>query len=137
LTEFQLLAAGLLLPSFRLAMSQNMWFELGALILKKRKSISRRQFKLAFKLDSALVTLIWRRLLSAGFTSLQPKHLLWTLHLLRTTNTNHQQVATALHTSIETLVEHTTTMLKCLDSALPEVSLYLFFAEQFDFVLTY
>lgn len=98
------------------------WLTLGSMVLSKRRVISEAAFKLNFKLNTKLTEIIWRRLnATGGNQNLNPKHLLWTLYLLKTSNPNHQQVAMALHTSYKTMKKHCCKTIKLLDQSLPNV----------------
>jgi hypothetical protein len=97
------------------------WRLLAAQVLQKGKAISPEVFKRFFKLPVSLVDLVWHKLNARFPGSLFPKHFLWTLHFLKTTNPLQEEVAQLLHTNKKTLKLHVRKVLLKLLVVLPKV----------------
>jgi hypothetical protein len=68
---------------------------------------------------------VWTTLKESYPERFQPKHLLWTMHFLKTTSTNIQEISTLLGTTQKTLKIHVKVVLQHLMNLLPEVQFYL------------
>lgn len=97
------------------------WLSLGAIILKRGKQLTEPQFKSSFKLSPYLANVVWDRLIQVEGNIAQAKHFLWTLHLLKTLDPNHSQVASFLNTNYKTMKLHVEKLLHHLLNALPDV----------------
>lgn len=111
------------------------WQYLGASVLKKNHPVSADVFKQFFKLSIPLVEVIWKRLKSR-FSDTSPKHLLWTLHLLKSKNPVHAEIAQMLHTNKKTLKTHVIKTLARLFIILPKVTKILLILCPFSFFIS-
>jgi hypothetical protein len=68
------------------------WLSLGAVVLRKKRSLSIREFKVYFRLEPFLVEKVYQRLVSKR-ANIVPQHLLWTLHFLKSPNPLHEHIA--------------------------------------------
>jgi hypothetical protein len=89
-------------------------------ILKKKGPASHGTFKKYFKLSCQLVDALWKKL-HVHFPEDNARELLWTLHFLKTTNTDVSEIAKTLGTSRETLTQQVKNVLNHLDQILPRV----------------
>jgi hypothetical protein len=96
------------------------WLYLGSAVLHNEHRISESNFKLSV----VLVELIWRKLYYSYPNILSPKHLLWTLHFLKSRNPYHSEIATFLHTNIKTLMQYVMKALVFLLLLLPKCDFY-------------
>jgi hypothetical protein len=95
------------------------WLAIGSTVLKHEKKLSPSQFRYHFKLQICLLEYLWKRLTS--HFQCDPKHLLWTLHFLKSKDPNEQGIASILNTDKKTLRLHVVETLEKLLKALPKV----------------
>ncbi len=94
------------------------WFSLGAVVLRRKWSLSEKSFRIFFKLTTTLTNYVFEKLCST-FADINPIHFLWTLHFMKTRNPSIEQIAQLLGTSPTTLMDNVNIILTCLESALP------------------
>jgi hypothetical protein len=82
--------------------------------------LSVTSFCTAFKLHPSIVDTLFAVLLKKQFQC-RPKHLLWTLHYLKSHNTCESEIALLLKTNRKTLRDKVSEVLSCLLQALPQV----------------
>ena len=108
-------------------MEANKWIVLGSKILAnyafKSTLVSFVKFKIFFKLTPTLVDIVWNKLVSI-FKNSEEKHLLWTLHYLKTESTNDTEIASLLSTNRETMRLHVESTVEKLFQVLPEVCFF-------------
>jgi hypothetical protein len=98
----------------------NFWLLVARTILRKNRNISMSEFKVHFKLSVPLVEYVWQ-LYHKYFPFCKAKHLLWSLHFLKTTDTNVIEIANFLGTNSQTLMLHVNNTLQRLLEILPKV----------------
>ncbi len=96
-----------------------MWYSLASVILKKKSNILSYEFKRQFKIDAPLVEIIFKKL--EENYSVNAKHLLWTLHYLKTSCSNESETATFLGTNVVTMRLYVDKTLRMLIASLPKV----------------
>lgn len=72
------------------------WLSIGAVVLRKKRSLSRKVFMSFFRLSPALVEKVYQRVKWVTETKLQRKHLLWTLFFLKSADPLVEHIAATL-----------------------------------------
>ncbi len=96
-----------------------MWLAIASSVLCRKKRISQFLFKKCFKICPTLVDIVFKRIIK--IYPCQSRHLLWTLHYLKTTTASDEEIAIFLHTSKKSLVKHVIITLQKLIRVLPNV----------------
>ncbi len=95
------------------------WHSIGSAILRKKKELQHYEFKKYFKLSAPLVEIVFNEIRKRF--NCQAKHLLWTLHYLKTTSTNEAEIAALLGVNVDTMRIHVERTLRMLIIFLPNV----------------
>lgn len=105
-----------------------LWRILGSSIISyyadKSSTFSVKTYKSYFKLTPRLTEILWQKLV-ASHPGSQRKHLLWTLHYLKTEANSDVEIASLLNTNRETLMIALRQTVRNLFRALPEVLKHL------------
>lgn len=100
----------------------DIWIYRGAAVLKKKR-LSVLTFRRFFKLPPKLVEKVFN--LIQSHYSCQPKHLLWTLFYLKSSDSDDNYIALSLRCDIQTLRKHVYETLDRLIEILPKVFIRL------------
>jgi hypothetical protein len=100
-------------------LTESLWRGIAIAMLNK-KSLSSDEFKKIFKLTCQNVDYIWKKL-SLYFPDAKHEFLLYTLHFLKTKNSNMREVARLLCTTEKNLLHHVQVTLNQLNEILPQV----------------
>lgn len=99
--------------------SDDYWLTLAGVILG-RNILPQSTFKQLFKLPPALVEVLFN-LLVRSYSFCRPKHLLWSLHYLKTTTVGENLIAVNLRTNKKSLRQYVIQTLTLLERVLPKV----------------
>lgn len=83
--------------------------------------LSPSQFKSIFKLTPQLTNVVWNLIIQTNGNVIKAKHLLWTLHFLKSADPDHNRIATLLNTNYRTMMAHVQVVLTYLNNTLPDV----------------
>lgn len=97
------------------------WLRLGAIVLKKKSTLSIRTFKTFFKLRPFLVEKVFNKLRRSNGAGVSAKHLLWTLFYLKTRTPDETSIAQSLSIDKGTMVDRVFDTLAKIRKLLPKV----------------